>query len=237
VLLLAGCASTQPGSDGEDFVNDPFEDVNRGIFAFNRTVDGLILKPAAQIYRGVVPELGREGVANVLENWTLPVTFLNDVLQGDQDRASETLGRFMLNSSVGLLGLLDVATYVGAEPVHDEDFGQTLAVWGAEEGPYLMLPVLGPSNPRDAIGRVADTLADPLTWVILSETEGLARMGATAVDTRSRYLDEMDELEKTSIDFYAALRSLYRQHRNSEIHNGEVPIEDYIVVPEEFEDE
>ncbi|MSP83761.1 MAG: VacJ family lipoprotein [Alphaproteobacteria bacterium] len=240
LLWAMGCASTRPqtesGTGAEvDDVGDPLEPLNRGIFAFNRTIDGLILKPAAHIYRGVVPELGREGVHNVLSNWTAPVTFLNDVLQGEPDRASATLGRFFLNTGFGLLGLLDVATYVGAEERHDEDFGQTLAVWGSGEGPYLMLPIFGPSNPRDAVGLVADKLSDPLTWVLLDDTASFVRSGASALDTRSRYLDELDSLERTSIDFYAALRSLYRQRRNADIHNGAVPAEDYLLIPEDIE--
>ena len=240
LLFAAGCGSTQPVADTLDVAeavqpNDPFETVNRGVFAFNRTIDGLILKPAALIYRGVVPQIGREGVSNVLTNWSSPVTFLNDVLQGETDRASVTLGRFMLNSTIGLLGVLDVASYVGAEANHDEDFGQTLAVWGSGEGPYLMLPLFGPSNPRDAVGMVVDHVSDPLTWVLLDDTASFARSGAGALDARSRYLDEIDSLERTSIDFYAALRSLYRQRRNADIHNGAVPAEDYLLIPEDIE--
>lgn len=236
VAVLTACASPPVASQTaiED-ANDPLEPVNRGIFAFNRTLDGLILKPAAQIYRGVVPEPGRKGVHNLLVNWTSPVVFLNDILQGDMDRATVTLGRFFLNTGFGFLGVLDVATEWGAEPAHDEDFGQTLAVWGAGEGPYLMLPVFGPSNPRDAIGRVVDHFSDPLTYVILNADERLVRFGVTAVDRRARYLDQIDELERTSIDYYAAIRSLYRQRRNAEIRNGAVEAE-YLPSIEDFDE-
>jgi phospholipid-binding lipoprotein MlaA len=151
------------------------------------------------------------------------------------DRATVTLGRFFLNTGFGFLGLVDVATEWGAEPAHDEDFGQTLAVWGFGEGPYLMLPIFGPSNPRDAVGLVVDHFSDPLTYVILEGDEGLIRGGVTAVDTRSRYLDQIDELEKTSIDYYAALRSLYRQSRNADIRNGEIAPE-YLPSIESFDE-
>ncbi len=223
-LALAGCATTPPAGEesaAED-ANDPLEPVNRGIFAFNRTVDGLVLKPAAQIYRGVVPQEGRTMVYNVLVNWSSPVVILNDLLQGDMDRATVTIGRFFLNTGFGFLGLFDVATAWGAEPGHEEDFGQTLGFWGFGEGPYLMLPLFGPSNPRDAVGLVVDHFTDPLNYIILDETAELVRAGVTAVDTRSRYLDQIDELERTSLDYYAAIRSLYRQRRSSDIHNGRV---------------
>lgn len=236
LMTLAACATAPPTEGGAvDEANDPLEPVNRGIFAFNRTIDGLLLKPAAQIYRGVVPEEGRKGVHNLLVNWTSPVTFLNDILQGDMDRATVTLGRFFINTGFGFGGLLDVATAWGAEPARDEDFGQTLAVWGVGEGPYLMLPILGPSNPRDAVGRAVDALSDPLSYVLLGTDGRLARAAATAVDTRSRYLDRIDELERTSIDFYAALRSLYRQSRDAEIRNGEVDV-DYLPAIESFDE-
>lgn len=237
-LGLAACASQPAAEDPADAVaeaNDPLEPINRGVFAFNRTLDGLILKPAAIVYRGVLPEDARTGVRNVLVNWTSPVVFLNDVLQGDMDRATVTMGRFFLNTGFGFLGLLDVATAWGAEPGHDEDFGQTLGTWGVGEGPYLMLPIFGPSNPRDAVGLVVDHFTDPLTYVILSGDESLARGGVTAVDTRSRFLDQLDELEASSIDYYAALRSLYRQRRDAEIRNGEIAPE-YLPSIESFDE-
>lgn len=238
-VSLAGCASAPAAEEGEAAAlgqNDPLEPINRGIFAFNRTLDGVILKPAAQIYRGVVPSEARTGVRNILVNWTSPVVALNDILQGNMDRATVTVGRFFLNTGFGFLGLIDVATAWGAEPAHDEDFGQTLGAWGFGEGPYLMLPVFGPSNPRDAVGLVVDHFTDPLTYVILNADENLARRGVTAVDTRSRYLGQLDGLEKSSIDYYAARRSLYRQRRDAEIRNGEVEPE-YLPSIESFDED
>jgi phospholipid-binding lipoprotein MlaA len=135
---------------GEDD-NDPLEGLNRGIFEFNRVVDGVLIKPAAQIYRGVLPQQAQDSVRSFLRNLRSPVILANDVLQGDMDRAGSTIGRFLVNTTLGIGGLFDVASELGM-PFHDEDFGQTLAVWGVGEGPYLVLPLLGPSNPRDAVG-------------------------------------------------------------------------------------
>jgi phospholipid-binding lipoprotein MlaA len=236
MIALAGCA-TPPTDDPEALAayreaNDPLEPFNRGVFSFNRTVDGLVLKPAAQIYRGVVPETGRNMVHNFLENWTAPVVVANSLLQGDMDRATIALGRFFINTMAGLLGTIDVARELGGEGHRDEDFGQTLAVWGVGEGPYLVLPILGPSNPRDAVGLAVDSVLDPWSEVFLDTPKELARSGVTAVDTRSRYIDQIDELEATSVDFYAAIRSLYRQRRVAEIRNGDPDIGAFPEIPD-----
>jgi phospholipid-binding lipoprotein MlaA len=236
LVALGGCVTAPaPDDAAADEANDPYEDLNRGVFAFNQTLDGLILKPAAQIYRGIVPEQGRIGIRNALANAASTVTFANDILQGDMDRATVTLGRLFINTLFGFGGLVDTASAWGAEPAHSEDFGQTLAVWGAEEGPYLMLPIFGPSNPRDAVGRLADAFTDPLNYVSLGTGAWAARAGTTAVDMRSRYLDQLDELERTSVDFYAAIRSLYRQRRDAEIRNGELSVE-YLPAIEDFDE-
>ena len=229
-LALAACATPPPPDDPDAVAayqeaNDPLEPLNRGIFEFNLTLDGVLLKPAAQIYRGVVPDEGRKGVSNLLDNWSSPVTFANDLLQGEFDRATVTLGRFFINTGFGFLGVIDVVDYLGGDPGHDEDFGQTLAVRGAGEGPYLMLPIYGPSNPRDAAGLAIDFFIDPLTYLLRGEAADLIFGGATAVDRRERHLDELDDVEKTSIDLYAAIRSLYRQNRASEVRNGEPDLE------------
>lgn len=199
-------------------VNDPLEDVNRVIFEFNRTIDGLLLKPMAIIYNGVVPPWGRRRVTNMLNNLGEPINFANSLLQGEMDRATSSFMRFAVNSTVGVAGAFDVAGDLGM-PRADEDFGQTLAVWGLPEGPFLMLPVFGPSNPRDATGLVIDYLMDPFTYILTSE-EGLARSVTRGVDRRAENLDNLDTLEETSLDFYAALRELYRQYRNNAIKNG-----------------
>jgi phospholipid-binding lipoprotein MlaA len=227
LVLVAGCATPPPADDTEavaewEQVNDPLEPMNRAVFDFNVAADEYAIKPAAKAYRAVVPKFGRERIHNILSNLNSPLIFANDVLQGETDRAVQTFFRAMLNSTFGLAGFLDVATPAGIPP-HEEDFGQTLAVWGMGEGPYLMLPILGPSNPRDATGTVAEFFADPFDiWMsnIGKEYISWTRMGMTGLDKREDLLDTLDEIQRTSLDYYASIRSLYRQHRNSEILNG-----------------
>jgi phospholipid-binding lipoprotein MlaA len=201
--------------------NDPYESFNRQVFDFNQKVDKAVIKPAAEAYTGL-PEPARDGIHNFLTNLDLPITFANDVLQGEAERGSETFLRFTINSTFGVAGLFDVATTNFKMPYHEEDFGQTLAVWGVNEGPYLMLPVFGPSNPRDASGRVVDIAFDPMTYVDLREKFwwGAGRTVLEGIDLRARNLDTLDAIERQSIDLYASLRSLYRQNRNNEIRNG-----------------
>ncbi len=229
-VLVAGCA-TPPKDDPEALAafneaNDPWEPFNRGVFDFNMAFDSAILRPITIAYKEVVPERGRRGVTNALKNLRSPVILANDILQGESERALIILGRFLVNSTIGLLGLFDVAAEIGLE-LHDEDFGQTLAVWGADEGPYIMLPFLGPSNPRDTVGLIADILFDPFTYVVRNndiEWAYFVRTAIIAVDERSRNVDTLDEVERTSVDYYAAIRSLYRQRRSDEIRNGDPPI-------------
>ncbi len=225
-FLFAGCA-TPPKDDPEalaefEKANDPIEPFNRVVFDFNMFIDKLIFKPIATMYDGAMPEYGQERVHNVLANMRAPLVFINDVLQGEGKRAGVTAGRFVINTTVGVLGIFDVAGEWGLEP-HSEDFGQTFAVWGAPEGFYLVLPIFGPSNPRDGLGLLAETILDPVNYWARSENIDelpISRMLATGVDIRSRNLDTLDEIERTSLDFYAAIRSLYRQRRADEIRNS-----------------
>ena len=225
--LVAGCATPPDPTDPEavaEFkqVNDPAEPVNRAIFAFNRGVDTVVLKPASGMYNHLVPPILREGVHNALDNLRSPVIFFNDILQGEFERAGDTFMRFLINSTIGVLGLGDPATDMGIAG-HDEDFGQTLATWGTGEGPYVMLPVFGPSNPRDAVGLAVDFLVDPFNWWAANtnrEYATYARGGTRAVDQRARNTDALEDLERTSLDFYATVRSLYRQRRANAITNG-----------------
>ena len=203
-------------------INDPAEPAMRAIFEFNRVLDKAFLKPAAEFYKGFLPPPLQSGVYNVLNNLRTPVILLNDVLQGKFERAGTTLARFFVNSTIGVLGFSDQAADMGME-YHNEDFGQTLAVWGADEGPYLMLPIFGPSNPRDAVGLAVDFLTDPINlWARNTDREAViwARTGTRAVDQRARNFDVIEDLEKSSLDFYATVRSLYRQRRNDEINDG-----------------
>jgi len=225
---IAGCATAPNPNDAEAVaeyqeINDPAEPTMRAIFAFNQALDKAIVKPTALTYRNVTSEKFRAKTHNFLNNLRSPVIFFNDVLQGELERAVTTLIRFLVNSTVGVLGFNDVAADLGLE-FHDEDFGQTLAVWNMPEGPYLMLPVLGPSNPRDAVGRVVDFIIDPLNiwatnnshdWVLPTHT------ALKVIDFRALHYDTIEDLEKSSLDFYAAIRSLYRQRRMDKINNGQ----------------
>jgi phospholipid-binding lipoprotein MlaA len=214
--LLVACASKTTVQE-----NDPFEPTNRAIFDVNDSFDKAIALPAAKAYVDVVPAFARNGVHNFLVNLNSPVVFANDVLQGEVERAGQTLARAGINSTVGLGGLIDVAADIDLPP-HTEDFGQTLGVWGTSEGPYLVLPFLGPSNPRDAVGMGVDLFFDPLTYADYDNKTfwSIMRGAGSALDLRSQNIDSLDAVERSSIDYYAALRSLYRQQRNNEIHNN-----------------
>ncbi len=223
-VVLAGCATPPPGDDPEALAefkqtNDPLEPTNRVFYAVNNGLDTVILRPAAQAYRFVVPGPVRTGIHNVLSNLGTPVQLSNDVMQGKPRRAGDTTMRFLINSTFGLVGVFDVATDWGY-PNHDTDFGLTLANWGVPDGPFLFLPVLGPSGPRDAVGFGVDMVQDPFTWI--GHTTALTvvnwtRFGLNALDSRERYLDPVDQIKKTALDPYATFRSLYRQHREGEI--------------------
>ncbi len=223
-FFLGACAT--PPSDPTaraafDKTNDPIEPTNRTIFAANDFLDKHTLKPVARAYRDHVPDLIQEGLHNVLANLQEPMIGLNDLLQGSPDRAWISFQRFMLNTLIGGLGLVDVASGSGI-PFHDADFGETLGVWGIGEGPYVMLPVFGPSNIRDAVGIGAGFVLDPLGFVGGTNAlyAGYARSGANAIDDRADQLDNLDELERDSVDFYAKLRSVYRQHRMFQIKDA-----------------
>ncbi len=228
LACVTACATRPPASDVEatkEFRenNDPYEPGNRIGFAINDGVDTYVLAPVARAYRYAVPSVIRRPVHNVLSNMTSPVIFINDVVQTKPRRAGDTFMRFVINTTAGVGGLFDVAAEVGY-PFHDNDFGVTLALWGVPEGPFLFLPVLGPSNPRDATGYGVDILFDPLTYAPSGHgihTLETARLGIAAVDTRERVLDEVDSIKKTALDPYATFRSLYRQNRESSIEQIE----------------
>jgi len=220
VLLLGRPALAQ---DNED---DPLEPVNRAVFQVNYFLDRLLLKPIAVLYRDATPEVVRNGIDNFLANLRTPVNLANDLLQGDFKQGRLTLGRFMLNTILGVGGLVDVGGMVGMPERRSEDFGQTLAVHGVGPGPYLMLPLLGPSNPRDAVGRVVDLAFDPL-FFLAPAAVSYGRFGTQTVSTREHNIESFDELERSSLDLYAAVRTLSRQLRANQIRNGApAPLED-----------
>jgi phospholipid-binding lipoprotein MlaA len=200
---------------------DPFEKFNRKIFQINLFLDDVALRPSAKAYRWAIPKQGRRSVTNFLDNLDSPVILANDILQGEIGRASVTTARFGINSTFGLGGLFDPARSLGLQH-HSEDFGQTLAVYGVGGAPYLMAPLLGPTNPRDGIGTIVDQAFDPLTYFHEREVT-YAKAGlfvVNVVSQREAVMDTFDEIERTSIDFYAQTRSIYYQTREHEIKNG-----------------
>ena len=218
-LALSGCAA--PGAP-EDF-NDPWENTNRGTFSFNQGLDEAVLVPVAKAYRTVVPDPMRQSVHDFLQNLDGPVIFGNDVLQGQAGLAGNTLVRLAVNSTVGVGGLFDVATQMGI-PYHWNDLGITLATWGFVEGPYVIVPVLGPSNPRDLIGKVGDGFADPANYVASQHhflVAVFARTAVSGIDQRERNIETLAEIERTALDYYATIRSLYRQRREALIRHGQ----------------
>ena len=223
LLLLSACATRPPASDPEALAeyrenNDPAEPTNRFFYRVNDGLDTYVLAPIARGYRYAVPGVVRRPVHNVLANLSSPIIFANDVLQTRPRRAGDTLMRFLINSTAGVGGLFDVASDLGF-PQHDTDFGVTLALWGVGEGPFLFLPALGPSNPRDASGFAGNILLDPLTYATFGGVNTLrtVRTGVGIVDSRERVLDPVDNIKKTALDPYATFRSLYRQNRQSTI--------------------
>jgi phospholipid-binding lipoprotein MlaA len=217
LIFSTGAASAQ--AEG----SDPLEPMNRAFFNFDMFLDRILLKPVAQAYVAVVPDPGRRAVHNVLQNMNEPIIFANDLLQGDFSAAHITMARFLMNSTFGLAGIFDWASESGL-PKQSGDFGQTLYVWGVPSGPYLFLPLIGPTNPRDAIGYGVDTIADPIGYAFW--TSGLvwasySEFGAQTVDERSRQLNTLDELQKTAIDFYAEIRSLSQQERAIVLRHGQ----------------
>lgn len=217
-LGLSACMTNSPQALAE---HDPYEPTNRFFFGVSQKADKYVAKPAAQAYVAIVPTPARDGIHNVLVNINLPVVFGNEVLQGSEKSAAQTLGRFVVNTTVGVGGIIDVATKLGL-PSDDQDGGITLGKWGISEGPYLFLPLLGPAPPRDLVGRVGDIYLQPLHYADFPGdlTLSYARQGLSILDERAAALDTLDSIERTSVDFYATTRSLYRQHRAAQINGG-----------------
>jgi phospholipid-binding lipoprotein MlaA len=221
-LTLGACAtgSQQSNYDGVG-IEDPMEDLNRQVFAFNTAVDNIALKPVARGYRAIVPQPIRTGVRNFLNNLRSPIVFANQILQGDPDGAGNALTRAAINTTVGIGGLVDVAAHAGYKD-EPEDFGQTLAVWGVPHGPYMVIPLLGPSSLRDGTGMLVDSFADPVRlYLFNTDREGwhYARIGMTVLDKREELLDALEDLEKNSFDYYAAMRSAYVQRRDAQVRD------------------
>ena len=230
VACLAGCATPPPASDKDavaeyEQTNDPLEPTNRFFYRVTDAVDGAVLKPVAQGYNYAVPQPVRDGLHNVLGNLQSPVLLVDDIGQGNPYHVTQTLWRFVINSTVGVGGVFDVAKAAGV-PGHDTDFGVTLAVWGVPEGPYLFLPVAGPSSVRGLAGKGADAAADPFTWVPTGyglRTLGYARGGLTALDERARYSGDIEHVKAGALDPYATFRSLSRQNTAAAVEAARHP--------------
>jgi len=222
-LLVSACATKDPEAIAQ---NDPWEPTNRAIFDFDIQVDHAVARPVAKFYRSAVPQPAREGIHNALTNLNSPVVFTNDVLQGDAGKATDTFGRFIINSTVGVAGLVDIAAKMGI-PGHDNDFGITLGKAGASEGSYLVLPFAGPKPPRDLVGTGVDIAFDPLTYMSWNNSTlyMMVRTGLGILDERAANIDVVQQIERSSIDFYATTRSLYRQNRAAQINGGKAPDE------------
>jgi phospholipid-binding lipoprotein MlaA len=224
LTVLAGCATPPPASDPgalADYndTNDPLEPTNRFFYKVNNGLDTYFLRPLALGYRRAVPGVVRQGIHNALANLGTPVQLSNDMLEGKPRRAGDTWMRFLINTTVGVVGVMDVAKDWGY-PSHDADFGLTFGVWGISQGPFLFLPFLGPSDPRDATGFGVGIAADPFTWLgsgTIVEALDWTKFAVSAIDARERVLDDTDSIKKTALDPYATFRSLYRQHRDSQL--------------------
>lgn len=219
--LLAGCATTGGQRLAE---KDPLENFNRGVWGFNMALDKAAVKPITKTYKAVTPTAARRGIRNVFNNADEPLSFFNALLQGKVGRAFHTLGRFVINTTIGVGGLADHATGMGLEE-KPEDFGQTLAVWGVNAGPYLVLPLLGPFTLRDSVGFGVDFLADPVRiaekeYSGLTRTQRLGVTGLEVIDLRAELIEiGADKVLETSLDPYATARAAYLQQRQSLILN------------------
>ena len=236
-LMLA--TNVSAGTDGENNlsknpkpVKDCFETLNRGSFALNQGLDKVIFKPIAKTYRAL-PSPIRTGTSNVLVNISSLITIPNNILQGEIKTAGINTGRFVINTTLGILGIFNVAEKMGFSEYEKEDYGQTLGVWGLGAGCYLVLPVLGPSTIRDTAGSFANVLGGDPWYNIsthgnneyLTKSDYMATKILTGVDFRAKNLDTIDNLEKNSLDFYASVRSLYLQDRQKKILNKNATIE------------
>jgi len=251
VLFAIGAATApaptfaaNPGDGEAEFEdsgpNDPWEGFNRGIFRFNETADIYFLRPVAVGWDFVLPDMVQTAIKNIFANARFPVIFLNNLLQAKPIAASEDLGRFVLNTTVGIGGIWDPAKEFGLIE-NDEDFGQTLGYWGVPPGPYLVLPLLGPSSPRGAVGLAVDSAAQAyryfIDWYISS-----AITATDMVSTRARYIEEIDENRRTALDFYAFQRNAYVSYRENLVNDREEDAETstdglYYFEEEDFEKE
>ena len=239
-LVLMSALNANAGSDGElilkknqpSEVKDCFENLNRATFAFNQALDGILFKPVASAYR-ILPSPMKAGVSNSLDNLSNLVTIPNNILQGELKKAGVNSGRFIINTTIGILGFIDVAQHIGFPEYEKEDYGQSIATMGVGPGCYLVLPVLGPSTVRDATASIANFMGGDAWYNItakndtqyFSDFDYYASRVTSGVDFRAKNFDALENLEKNSIDFYASVKSLYLQDRQQKILNTNKIIE------------
>lgn len=231
-LLLTACAGTQ--NKHTDPETDPWEGFNRKVYAFNDGLDKVV-RPVAVGYDKIMPDPFQRGVGNFFRNLDAPVTFVHTLLQGKFNQSADVFGRFLVNSTIGLLGFFDVASKMGI-PYYNEDLGQTLATWGYQNSSYLMLPFFGPSTLRDGVSRLADSYIHPVGRAI----HGRGVWGyfiVRGIDQRARYLDQDAELQN-AYDPYVLMRDVWLQNREYQIYDGDPPLTDYDLYLEDYpEDE
>lgn len=225
-LLLTACATTQQHSE----TNDPLEGYNRVIYSFNDTVDKAVTKPIAQGYNYVMPDPVNKGISNFFSNLDDITVIINDLLQFKFSQALDDTGRFLLNSTVGVVGLIDVASSHGLEK-NNEDFGQTLGAWGVDTGPYIVWPFIGPSNMRDTVGLVGDYYTDPVTYVEGPDARNPFLI-TRIVDKRANLLKAEKVLNEAAIDEYSYVRDAYLQRRENLVYDGNPPEDDFDVFSE-----
>lgn len=207
--------------------SDPWESFNRNLFGVHQAVDHAVLEPVARGYRSVTPRPLRTGVVNFLRNLKAPVVLANDLLQGEVNRAGSTVGRFAINTTIGIGGIFDPATSMGLEH-HDEDFGQTLAVWGVPSGPYIFVPLMGPTTLRDGAGQIVDVAFDPLSWADFDDVDAVraSRTVVSGIAQRELLIEQIDSLEAQGGDTYVAYRSAFEVSREAAIQNGRADVQD-----------
>lgn len=227
LLAFGGCAMPPPADDPdavEEFRanNDPMEPMNCALFEVNGGINQLVMGPLGYGYRRAVPEPVRRGIRNVLDNASAPLTLAEHLLQGKPCRAGDTLLRLTINTTLGLGGLIDQAAYMRI-PARPTDFGLTLADWSVPDGPYLFLPVLGSSNPRDLAGMGVELAADPVSWIVsgrMIDDIDWGRLGMYVTESAEQWIDQAEEINRTALDPYATYRSMYSQHRRYLVDRG-----------------
>ena len=235
VVALGGCATQPNGLAGDGEPGDPWQGYNRNVFAFNTGIDRAVLRPISSGYATIVPSFIRQRITSFFANIEDVPNAANNALQGNFKRSLSDLARFVINSTIGILGLVDVASTIDGLEKSDEDFGQTLGVWGIASGPYFVVPILGPSTVRDFPGRVVDGLMNPLTYL---EDDGLRDrlIALDIVNARAEFIKVEETVKSLSPDYYVAVRSFYLARREHLINNAQVPASDDLDLYEEILD-